>query len=108
MPSSTDKAAAEAWTLALFIAGKDNTRSIAAYSNLKRICEEHLPGHYHLQVIDISAHPELALEHQVLALPMLERRTPKPNRRIIGDLADTNRVLVSLGLRSVADDYRDL
>lgn len=105
MRAPADKASKETWSLALFIAGKDNVRSIAAYSNLKRICEEHLPGGYQLQVIDIIQHPERALEAQVVAIPMLERKSPEPSRRIIGDLADTNRVLVSLGLSSMDDPF---
>jgi circadian clock protein KaiB len=88
----------DAWNLSLFIAGRDNPRSNAAYANLKRICEEHLPGEYHLQVIDIVASPEIAVSEQVLAIPMLVRKAPPPHRRIVGDLSDTDRVLVSLGI----------
>jgi circadian clock protein KaiB len=86
------------WNLSLFIAGMDNPKSAAAYSNLKRICEEHLPGEYELRVIDINASPEIAVAEQVLAIPMLVRTAPPPHRRIVGDLSDTDRVLVSLGL----------
>ena len=85
------------WHLSLFIAGRDHPKSVAAYANLKRICEEHLSGSYQLQVIDISATPEIAAVEQVLAIPMLVRKVPQPHRRIVGDLSDTDRVLVSLG-----------
>ena len=90
------------WHLSLFIAGKDHPKSVAAYGNLKRICEEHLNGEYLLQVIDISASPEVAIDEQVLAVPMLVRQVPRPQRRIVGDLADTNRVLVSLGVSALS------
>lgn len=86
------------WSLTLFIAGSQSSKSVAAYSNLKRICEEHLPAEYDLQVVDISLAPERAVEYQVLAIPMLLRREPPPSRRIIGDLSDTNKVLTSLGV----------
>ena len=88
----------ESWTLTLFIAGKHNPKSIAAYANLKRICEEHIPTQYTLQVIDIAQSPELANSEDILAIPTLVRKAPPPKRRIIGDLSDTLRVLVSLGL----------
>ena len=92
----------DTWSLSLFIAGRDHPKSTAAYANLKRICEEHLPGEYQLQVIDITVSPEIAFEEQILALPMVLRKAPPPHRRIVGDLSDTDRVLVSLGLSSLA------
>lgn len=88
----------EPWNLSLFIAGKDHPKSIAAYANLKRICEEHLPGEYKLQVVDITQFPEVAAMEQILAVPTLVRKSPPPRRRIIGDLSDTDRVLISLGI----------
>lgn len=91
----------ERWDLSLFVAGKDLPNSQRAYSNLMRICEEHLPGEYKLAVIDISQSPEIAAEEQILALPTLVRRQPKPTRRIIGDLTDTDRVLISLGVKAI-------
>ena len=91
----------ERWDLSLFVAGKDLPNSQLAYSNLMRICEEHLPGEYRLTVVDISQAPEIAADEQILALPTLVRRQPKPTRRIIGDLADTDRVLISLGVKAI-------
>jgi len=91
----------QSWHLSLFIGGLHHPKSIAAYSNLKRICEEHLAGDYQLQVVDISASPEIASKEQVLAIPMLVRKMPRPHRRIVGDLSDTDRVLVCLGVSAV-------
>jgi circadian clock protein KaiB len=85
------------WHLSLFIAGVIIQSPLPLIANLKRICEEHLSGSYQLQVIDISATPEIAAVEQVLAIPMLVRKVPQPHRRIVGDLSDTDRVLVSLG-----------
>ena len=91
----------ERWDLSLFVAGKDHPNSRRAYANLVRICEEHLSGEYHLDVVDITERPDVAASEQLLALPTLVRRQPKPTRRIIGDLGDTDRVLVSLGVKAV-------
>lgn len=89
------------WSLSLYVAGKDHPNSQLAYSNVIRICEEHLPGEYSLQVIDLVQNPDAAFSEQILALPTLVRREPAPIRRIIGDLTNTDRVLVSLGVRTV-------
>ena len=75
------KSCDDSWNLSLYIAGRDHPKSTAAYANLKRICEEHLPGEYNLQVIDILASPEVAAEEQILAIPMLIRQAPPPHRR---------------------------
>ena len=91
----------ELWNLSLFVGGKDHPNSQLAYANLIRICEEHLPGDYQLNVIDIFKSPEIAASEQILALPTLVRRAPRPTRRIIGDLSDTDRVLVSLGAKAI-------
>jgi circadian clock protein KaiB len=74
-------------------------RSIAAFSNLKKICEEHLSGKYHIEIIDLLEEPQLASGDQILAIPTLVRKLPSPIRKIIGDLSDTERVLVGLDLR---------
>ena len=95
------KLESESWHFSLFIAELNHPKSIAAYSNLKRICEEHLTGEYQLQVIDMSASPEIAAKEQILAIPMLVRKTPQPRRRIVGDLSDTDRVLVCLGVSAL-------
>jgi circadian clock protein KaiB len=89
---------AECWELRLYTAGQ-TPKSMAAFSNLKRICEEHLPGRYNIEVIDLTQNPRLAKEDQIVAIPTLVRKLPDPLRRIIGDLSDTERTLVGLQLR---------
>ena len=81
--------------LRLYIAGQTR-RSIAALTNLRRICEEHLAGRYRVEVIDLLQHPDQAQRDQIVAIPTLVRRLPEPIRRIIGDLSDSERVLVGL------------
>jgi circadian clock protein KaiB len=88
----------ELWTLRLYVAGQ-TPKSIVAFDNLKRLCEERLKGHYSIEVIDLLKNPRLAKDDQILAIPTLVRRLPPPVRRIIGDLSDTERVLVGLDLR---------
>jgi circadian clock protein KaiB len=87
------------WQLRLYVAGQ-TPKSIAAFSNLKAICESHLEGRYRIEVIDLVKHPKLSKGDQILAIPTLVRRLPEPVRKIIGDLSDTDRVLVGLDLRS--------
>jgi circadian clock protein KaiB len=87
------------WELKLYVAGQ-TAKSLQAFANLKRICEEHLAGEYHIEVIDLLKNPQLAQGDQILALPTLVRRLPAPVRKIIGDLSNTERVLVGLDLRS--------
>ena len=89
---------AGAYTLRLYVAGT-TTRSTAALTNLRRICEEHLAGRYTIEVIDLLQHPQLAAGDQILAVPTLVRHLPTPIKRIIGTLSDTDRVLVGLDLR---------
>jgi len=84
--------------LRLYIAGQ-TPKSIKAFANLKRICEEHLTGKYRIEVIDLIQNPQLAAGDQILAVPTLVRRLPEPVRRIIGDLSHTERVLVGLDVR---------
>ena len=93
------KEKSETYTLRLYIAGK-TPRSVAALDNLKKICEEHLAGRYKLQVVDLLENPQLARGDQILAIPTLVRKLPMPMRRIIGDLSNTERVLVGLDIRS--------
>ena len=90
--------AAESWELRLYVAGT-TPRSVAALSNLKRICEEHLAGKYTIEVVDLLERPQLARGEQIIAIPTLERRLPEPVRKIIGDLSNTERVLIGLDLR---------
>jgi circadian clock protein KaiB len=85
------------WALRLYVAGQ-TPKSIAAFNNLKLICEEQLEGKYHIEVIDLIEHPRLARENQILAVPTLVRKLPLPMRHVIGDLSDAARVLVGLEL----------
>jgi len=86
------------WELRLYVAGMTPT-SIRAFENLKRICEEHLQGAYRIQVVDLLERPTLASGDQIIAVPTLVRRLPTPVKKIIGDLSNTDRVLVGLDLR---------
>ena len=86
--------------LFLYVAG-DTAKSRAAIANLKKICVQHLDGHYRIKVIDLLKNPKLARDHQILALPTLVRRLPEPIRKIIGDLSNTERVLVGLDIESI-------
>lgn len=88
----------EQWTLRLYVAGQ-SPRSAAAFDNLKQICETELQGRYTIEVVDLLKNPRLAKDDQILAVPTLVRRLPEPVRRIIGDLSNTERVLVGLDLR---------
>jgi circadian clock protein KaiB len=87
------------WRLRLYVAGQ-TPKSLTAFSNLKKICENHLGGRYRIEVIDLMEHPELSKGDQILATPTLVRKLPVPVRKIIGDLSDTERVLVGLDLRA--------
>jgi circadian clock protein KaiB len=91
-------AAEETWDLRLYVAGQ-SPKSLTAFANLKRICEEHLAGRYHIEVIDLLVNPKLARDDQIVAIPTLVRKLPDPIRKIIGDLSDTERALVGLQLR---------
>lgn len=91
----------EIWTLRLYVAGQ-TPKSIAAFANLKVICEEHLAGRYRIEVIDLLENPQLARGDQILAIPTLVRKLPEPVRKIIGDLSNTERVLVGLDLQPCA------
>jgi len=86
------------WDLRLYVAGQ-SPRSVAAFANLKQLCEEHLPGRYQIEVVDLVKHPQLAAGDQILAIPTLVRKLPQPIRKIVGDLRDTERALVGLQLR---------
>ncbi len=97
-PKNVRKDKNEKWELRLYVAGQ-TSRSVAALSNLQRICEEHLAGQYLIEVIDLLKNPQLARGDQILAVPTLVRKLPVPVRKIIGDLSNTERVLVGLDLR---------
>jgi len=88
---------AEQWSLRLYVAGQ-TPKCISAFANLKKLCEERLGGNYSIEVIDLLKKPQLASGDQILAIPTLVRRLPPPLKKIIGDLSDTERVLVGLDL----------
>lgn len=88
----------KAYQLRLYVAGQ-TPKSLAAFANLKKICEQHLEGKYEIEVIDLLKHPQLASGDQILAIPTLVRKLPSPLKKIIGDLSNTERVLVGLDLR---------
>jgi circadian clock protein KaiB len=86
------------WELRLYVAGQ-TPKSVTAFANLERICEEHLAGRYRIEVIDLTRMPQLAAGEQIVAVPTLMRKLPQPIRKIIGDLSNTERVLIGLDLR---------
>ena len=88
----------ETWQLRLYTAGQ-TSRSVAALANLRKICEEHLAGRYTIEVIDLLERPQLAQGEQIVAIPTLVRHLPPPMRKIIGDLSNTERVLIGLDLQ---------
>ena len=90
--------AAEIYELRLYVAGQ-TPKSIAAFANLKKICEEHLAGRYRIEIVDLLKNPHLGKGDQILATPTLVRKLPPPMRQIIGDLSNTLRVLVGLDLK---------
>jgi circadian clock protein KaiB len=89
---------ADRWELRLYVAGQ-TPKSLAAFANLKKFCEEHLAGRYSIEVIDLVEHPQLAAGDQIVAIPTLVRKLPEPIRKIIGDLSNTERTLVGLDLK---------
>ncbi|MBU7582574.1 MAG: circadian clock KaiB family protein [Nostoc sp. TH1S01] len=88
------------WELRLYVAGQ-TPKSLKAFANLKKICEEYLEGQYRIEVIDLLENPQLAKGDQILAIPTLVRKLPEPVKQIIGDLSNTEKVLVGLDLRQV-------
>jgi circadian clock protein KaiB len=97
-PKGPDGENAEKWELRLYVAGQ-TPKSVAAFANLKSVCEEHLQGRYEIEVIDLLRNPQLAAGDQIVAIPTLVRKLPEPLRKIVGDLRDTERLLVGLQLR---------
>ncbi|MGD9973747.1 MAG: circadian clock KaiB family protein [Desulfatirhabdiaceae bacterium] len=91
----------EQWELRLYVAGQ-TVNSVKALDNLKKLCEKHKPGQYHIEVIDLIRNPKLAKGDQIIAIPTLVRKLPMPVRKIIGDLSDTESVLVGLDLRPLS------
>jgi circadian clock protein KaiB len=88
------------WKLRLYVAGQ-TPKSLTAFANLRRICEEHLAGRYEIEVVDLLKHPELAQTDQIIALPTLVRKLPEPIKRIVGDLSNSERVIVGMNLEKV-------
>jgi circadian clock protein KaiB len=99
MPSSTPNTSDEMWMLRLYVAGQ-TPKSIVARANLYRICEQHMPDRYHVDVIDLLENPQMAKGDQIIAIPTLVRDRPTPVRKIIGDLSNTERVLIGLDICS--------
>ena len=87
-----------AWILRLYVAGQ-TPNSLTAFANLKKICEDYLPTRYSIEVIDLQKNPQLAKDHQIIAVPTLIRKLPAPVKKIIGNLSNTEKVLVGLDLR---------
>lgn len=88
----------DGYNLRLYVAGQ-TPRSIAAIANLKKICEQHLLGRYEIEIVDLMKDPALAMRHQIVAIPTLIRQLPEPLKRIIGDLSNTEKVLIGLDIR---------
>lgn len=97
MMALQDNTSGGEWTLRLFIAGR-TPKSVKALANLKRICEDHLANRYVIEVVDVMATPEIARQEQIVVIPTLVRRLPPPLKRIIGDLSNSDKVLVGLEL----------
>jgi circadian clock protein KaiB len=96
VPAATDEP--EQWHLRLYVAGQ-SPKSLKAYANLMRLCEEQLDSRYDIEIVDLVENPQLAAGDEIVAIPTLVRRLPSPMRKIIGDLSDSDRVLVGLQLR---------
>jgi circadian clock protein KaiB len=94
MPKTPEKE----WNLRLYVAGM-TPKCVAAFANLKKICEEHLKSCYSIEIVDLLENPKLAQGDQILAIPTLVRKLPEPIKKIIGDLSNTEKVLVGLDLR---------
>ena len=99
-PKAPAETTVPAFQLRLYVAGQ-TAKSMAAFVNLKRICETHLAGQYQIEVIDLIKTPQLAAGDQILAVPTLVRRLPEPIKKIIGDLSNEERVLVGLDVQQV-------
>lgn len=97
-PLTLDEDDSEIWELRLYVAGQ-TPKSVKAVENLKRMCEEHIPGRFTITVIDLIENPRLAREDEIVAIPTLVRKLPSPIRRVIGDLSNSEKTLVGLQLR---------
>ncbi|MDQ3073147.1 MAG: circadian clock KaiB family protein [Bacteroidota bacterium] len=92
----------KAWQLKLYVAGQTQ-KSLTAFENLRKYCEEHLTGTYHIEVIDLLKNPQLAEGDQILAIPTVIRKVPEPMRRMIGDLSNYDKVVVGLDIKPLND-----
>ncbi len=90
----------EDWRLRLYVAGQ-TPKSLTAFANLSRLCEEHLAGRYELEVIDLLKEPQRAVGDQIVAIPTLVRKLPEPIKRIIGDLSNFERVMIGMDIRRI-------
>ena len=97
-PEPTSPVADDLWELRLYVAGR-TPKSIAAFANLKKLCEEHLVGRYTIEVIDLLENPQLAEGDEIIAIPTVVRKLPEPVKKIVGDLSNYERCLVGLQLR---------
>ena len=100
-PVDKGNPATEVWELRLYIAGETG-KSATAIANLQRICDEHLPGRYRIELVDLLKNPKLARGDEIVALPTLVRKLPDPVRKVVGDLSNTEKTLVGLQLRSTS------
>jgi len=98
MKACQESEGSDRWELKLYVAGQ-TPKSMTAFANLKKLCEEHLEGKYRIEVIDLLKNPQLAKGDQIFAIPTLVRKLPQPLKKVIGDLSNTERVLVGLDLR---------
>jgi circadian clock protein KaiB len=96
--SPSESNPADTWQLRLYVAGQ-SAKSMAAFANLKKLCEQYLPGRYDIEVVDLLKNPQLAAGDQIVAIPTLVRKLPEPIRKIVGDLSNSERTLVGLQLR---------
>jgi circadian clock protein KaiB len=103
--TASEMADPDVWELRLYVAGK-TAKSVAAFENLTRLCEEHLAGKYRIEVVDLVRHPQLAKGDQIVAIPTLVRKLPEPIRKVIGDLSNVERTLVGLQLRPAKKEAR--
>ena len=99
-PNPTHESNDKTWKLRLYVAG-DSPKSRAALANLKQLCEQHLNLQYEIEVIDLLKNPALAKAHQIVAIPTLIRNLPEPIKRVIGDLSDADKALLSLDLSAI-------
>ena len=95
----TEDADGQKYSLRLYVAGQ-TPKSIAAFSNLKRLCEQHLTGRYRIEVIDLTENPQLAVGDQIVALPTLVRKLPPPLKRVVGNLANDEKFLLGMDLKA--------